>query len=60
MKEDQTLKMLKFGYRQVIKYATELIEVTERLGYTNEQAFINFEDELNELSIKDHNNNKKI
>ena len=55
MKEDQTLKMLKFGYRQVIKYATELIEVTERLGYTNEQAFIDFEDELNELSVKDHN-----
>ena len=58
MKEDQTLKMLKFGYRQVIKYATELIEVTERLGYTNEQAFIDFEDELNELSIRDHNNKK--
>ena len=58
MKEDQTLKMLKFGYRQVIKYATELIEVTERLGYTNEQAFINFEDELNELSTRDHNNKK--
>ena len=58
MKEDQTLKMLKFGYRQVIKYATELVEVTERLGYTNEQAFIDFEDELNELSIRDHNNKK--
>ena len=58
MKEDQTLKMLKFGYRQVIKYATELIEVTERLGYTNKQAFIDFEDELNELSIRDHNNKK--
>ena len=56
MKEDYTLKKLKFGYRQVIKYATELIEVTERLGYTNEQAFINFEDELNDLSIRDHNN----
>ena len=56
MKTDQTLLMLKFGYRQVIKYAKELIEVTEKLGYTNEQAFINFEDELNELSIKDHNN----
>lgn len=36
MNEDHTLKTLKFGYRQVIKYATELIEVTERLGYTNE------------------------
>ena len=58
MKEDQTLKMLKFGYRQVIKYATELIEVAERLGYTNEQSFIDFEDELNELSIRDHNNKK--
>ena len=58
MKEDQTLKMLKFGYRQVIKYATELIEITERLGYTNEQAFINFEDELNDLSTRDHNNKK--
>lgn len=55
MKTDQTLLMLKFGYRQVIKYAKELIEVTERLGYTNEQAFINFEDELNELSNIDHN-----
>ena len=58
MKEDQTLKMLKFSYRQVIKYATELIEVTERLGYTNEQEFIDFEDKLNELSTKDHNNKK--
>ena len=58
MKEDQTLKMLKFGYRQVIKYAKELIGVTERLGYTNEQAFIDFEDELNELSTRDHNNKK--
>lgn len=59
MKTDKTWLMLKFGYRQVIKYATELIEVTERLGYTNEQAFIDFEDELNELSIRDHNNKKK-
>lgn len=58
MKTDKTWLMLKFGYRQVIKYATELIEVTERLGYTNEQAFIDFEDELNELSIRDHNNKK--
>lgn len=56
MKEDQTLKMLKFGYRQSLKYVKELIEVTERLRYTNEQAFIDFEDELNELSIRDHNN----
>lgn len=56
MKTDQTLLMLKFGYRQVIKYAKELIEVTERLGYTNEQAFIDFEDKLNELSNIDHNN----
>ena len=59
MKEDYTLKKLKFGYRQVIKYATELIEITEKLGYANEQAFIDFEDELNELSIRDHNNKKK-
>lgn len=58
MKTDKTWLMLKFGYRQVIKYATELIEVTERLGYTNEQAFIDFEDELNELSNIDHNNKK--
>lgn len=58
METDKTWLMLKFGYRQVIKYATELIEVTERLGYTNEQAFIDFEDELNELSIRDHNNKK--
>jgi len=36
METDKTWLMLKFGYRQVIKYATELIEVTERLGYTNE------------------------
>lgn len=56
MKTDKTWLMLKFGYRQVIKYATELIEVTEKLGYTNEQAFIDFEDELNELSVRDHNN----
>ena len=58
MNEDHTLKMLKFGYRQALKYVKELIEVTEGLGYTNEQAFIDFEDELNELSIRDHNNKK--
>lgn len=56
MKTDQTLLMLKFGYRQVIKYTKELIGVTEKLGYTNEQAFLDFEDELNNLSTKDHNN----
>ena len=56
MKTDQTLLMLKYGYNQALKYVEQLIEVTENCGYTNEQAFINFEDKLNELSIKDHNN----
>ena len=32
-----------------------LIKEAEMLGLTNEQFWIDFEDELNELSIKDHN-----
>ena len=58
MNEDHTLKVLKFGYRQSLKYIRELIEATEALGYTNEQAFLDFEDELNNLSTRDHNNKK--
>lgn len=56
MKTDVTLLQLKYGYRQALKYVTDLITITENLGYTNEQAFIDFEDKLNELSIKNHDN----
>lgn len=32
-----------------------LVKEAEELGLTNEQFWINFEDEINELSVKDHN-----
>lgn len=32
-----------------------LVKEAEELGLTNEQFWIDFEDELNELSVKDHN-----
>lgn len=41
---------------KTILYVTKkVINEIELAGMTNEQFFIDFEDELNELSIKDHN-----
>lgn len=41
---------------QTILYITQnVIKEIENAGMTNEQFFIDFEDKLNELSIKDHN-----
>ena len=34
-----------------------VVNEAERLKMTDEQFFINFENKLNELSIKDHNQN---
>ena len=39
-----------------LKIVTNVVEEAERLNMTNEQFFIAFEDALNLLSIKDHNN----
>lgn len=38
----------------LIKQLESFIKDVENKGYTNEQWFINFEDTLNKLSIKDH------
>lgn len=41
---------------QTVLYVTKnIIKQVEEAGMTNEQFFIDFEDELNELSVKDHN-----
>ena len=45
-----------YNYCQAIIHATsEIIRIAEQNKLTDEQFFINFEDKLNELSIKDHN-----
>lgn len=41
--------------QMALMFVRNVIEEVEKLGMTNEQFFIDFEDELNELSIKDHN-----
>ena len=39
----------------ILKNCEEFITVVEKVHFENKQWFINFEDKLNELSIKDHN-----
>ena len=43
----------------VLHAATEFIKAVEKSKMCNEQWFISWEDELNELSIKDHNQKKE-
>ena len=38
-----------------LMFVKSVVNEAERLNMTNEQFYIEFEDELNELSIKDHN-----
>lgn len=55
-------EVTKMQLEQEIKFLKILIEKCEKEGITNEQFFLDFEDELNKLSTKDHNNlneNKK-
>lgn len=44
----------------IIQMATRLVEEAEKLGLTNKQWYINFEDYLNILSCKDHTNQNQI
>lgn len=44
----------------VIQMATRLVEEAEKLGLTDKQWYINFEDYLNILSVKDHTNQNQI
>ena len=44
----------------IIQMATRLVEEAESLGLTNKQWYINFEDYLNILSVKDHTNQNQI
>lgn len=39
---------------QEIKYLEHLIEKCEKEELTNEQFFLDFEDKLNKLSVKNH------
>lgn len=50
--DNVTLDQLAFGYNTCLKYVKDIIQMTELLQCTNEQAFINFLDELNEISVK--------
>lgn len=43
----------------VLKLATQCVEEAEKNNLTNEQFYINFEDCLNLLSVKDHTDNSK-
>lgn len=43
---------LEYGYRQVLKYVNDIVTATELTQQTNSQAFIDFLDELNEISVK--------
>lgn len=43
---------IKYTASQLIEEVTSFVELVESKGLTNEQWFINFLDELNELSIK--------
>lgn len=56
MKKYPNKKNELYNYCQAILHATsEIIRIAERNKLTDEQFFIDFEDKLNELSIKDHN-----
>ena len=49
---DKVRKDVKFIYDEVIRKVKQTIELTENLKMTNDQFFLNFLDDLNELSIK--------
>ena len=44
----------------VIQLATQTVEMAEKLGLTDKQFYINFEDYINQLSVKDHTNQNQI
>lgn len=44
----------------IIQMTTRFVEEAEKLGLTNKQWYINFEDYLNILSCKDHTNQNQI
>lgn len=49
---DKVRKDVKFIYDEVIRKVKQTIKLTEKLKMTNEQIFLNFLDDLNDLSIK--------
>jgi hypothetical protein len=55
-------EVTKMQLKQELRFLKILIEKCEKEGITNDQDYLDFEDELNKLSTKDHNNlnaNKK-
>lgn len=44
----------------VIQLATQTVEMAEKLRLTDKQFYINFEDYINQLSVKDHTNQSQI
>lgn len=49
---EQVRKEVKFIYDEVIRKVKQTIKLTEEIKMTNDQFFLNFLDDLNELSIK--------
>jgi hypothetical protein len=48
------VNVTKMQLEQELKFLKSLIEKCEKEGLTNEQFFLDFEDELNKLSVKNH------
>ena len=46
---------LKNSCRNILTKIRMLVQEVELMNLTNEQWYLDFEDELNELSIKNHN-----
>lgn len=44
---------------EILNNTKEFIEQVEEQGLTNEQWFVDWEDEMNKLSVKDHNKSTK-
>lgn len=71
MKNTDAMKLLRSGIfpndknriwtmcKVVIQMATSVVDEAERCNMTDEQFFIEFEDALNLLSVKDHSGNKE-
>lgn len=51
---------MEYCLQNALNRIKRLIEECEEEGLTNEQYFLDFEDELNKLSIKDHRINNFI
>lgn len=49
---EQVRKEVKVIYDEILRKTRQVIKLTEEIKMTNDQFFLNFLDDLNELSIK--------